>query len=434
MKLNFSRRLLLSALIPSLIFWWAALIFLFDFQFSHILRSKINRLPVLSRLDPMFRETLLRVYNSDIRFSRPLDIFFFPAQLGSSQLPIYYLTVAPQDLTQLNLNMLQALRLANGFLTDQYSLAVPAQVNFQGNTHQGRLKYRGDRPSHWLSSKKSLNLNLDTGQRLNFIIPEERSFIAAALSKHIARKLNLMVQADSYVSLTLNDQNLGIYYQTEELDENFLSRQDKPLGNLYADRYGDVDWSSQIDLFTNPEAWKKKVSHPQQTDDQRQDLVELINGNYDLVDQESFLAWQIHSLLIGNLTQDNQHNIKLYSNPQTGKFEFIVDDISFNPQAIYTHTDCAIFNTSYNRLVANLFKDPPLLKQRNQLLKSYLDNPDNLTDDLNFINQLIDNLTPELRRGIRKSTQLQLSFALWQIPRNLKVWYHQLAYELKACY
>ena len=446
MKLNLSKKIFLSALVPSLIFWWTVLIFLFDFQEILLIRkTKLYLDPKFIGFHLMFNEAITRITNSNIRFSRPIDLLFITAGFKPSQLPSYRLSIDLKDLTQLNLKAIEALKTDLGFLIDEYNISVPAQVNFQGSNYQAKLNYRGDRPSHWTGSKKSLNLNIiDPPSRLNLIIPEERGFVDAALAKHVARKLKLMVQADDYVSVFLNNQDLGIYYQTEELDEQFLNHYQKPIGNLYADRYGDVIWSPQLKPFDNVDDWKKKVTHPDQTRDQKEDLAKLLDWLHQqeqgkkspntLIDTNSFIRWQVHFLLMGNISQDNQHNLKLYFNPQTKLFEFIVDDIAFYPAADSLYSPCFVFNPVYNRLVAALNQDPEILSARNRLLKEYLSNPTNLADDLSFVNDLISRLTPELRRGIRRSTQLQLAYSLWSTPRGLKSWYHRLNHELETCY
>ncbi|OGY15690.1 MAG: hypothetical protein A2784_03240 [Candidatus Chisholmbacteria bacterium RIFCSPHIGHO2_01_FULL_48_12] len=449
--IHFSRRAFLSALIPSLIFWWIVLIFLFDFhQVLLIRKTRFYLDPKFAGFHLMFNEAITRITGYDIRFSRPLDLLFLPFGFKPSQLPAYHLTVSPQDLAQLNLKVVAALRTKLPFLTDEYNISVPAQVNFAGSNYQAKFNYRGDRPSHWTGNKKSLNVNfIDPPRRLNLIIPEERGFVDAALAKHVARKLNLMVQDDDYVTVFLNGDDLGTYYQTEEMDEQFLIRRQKPIGNLYADRFGDVPWSPQLKPFDNVDDWKKKVTHPDQTKDQKQDLNQLLDWLHQqeqgknlpntLFDVDSFIRWQVHFLLMGNLSQDYQHNLKLYSNPQTKLFEFIVDDITFSPDAGNLFLPCFVFdinrdNLYANRLVTALNQDPEILSARNRLLKTYLSNPANLEDDLKFVNDLISRLTPELYRGIRRSTYLQLTYSLWHTPRGLKSWYDRLNHELETCY
>ena len=445
MKHNFSKNLFISALIPSLIIWWGILIWLFDLQKILVVRTWVHQ-SSLARIDPIIKEVHARLVTANnLRFSRPLDLIFPPPLFYRSSLPRYDLTIAPKETVKLEEKVQLAINSATGLLTDEYNIWAPASLNYNGNTYQVKVKYRGDRVTHWNSHKKSLSIKFDNssipGQnnRLTLIIPEERNYLGAAFSKHVANKLGLMVQSDDFVTASINGEDLGLYYTTEQLDADFLQSRSRPLGNLYSDQYGNVPWSKQIQLFKNIKDWKKMVSYPSAPDDTA-DLERLINwvqhpiSPPTMINEDSFLNWQVHSLLLGNFTQDNTHNLKLYSNPQTQQFEFIPDDISFSSDVSSFFPYCTMFDTSYNQLVSALLIDPKRLQQRNQILKLYLTNPQNIQEDINYLQTQIDQLSAEFFIGEKKSTQLQVRYAMWYLPKGLNNWYKHLLQQLESCY
>ena len=93
-----------------------------------------------------------------------------------------------------------------------------------------------------------------------------------------------------------------------------------------------------------------------------------------------------------------------------------------------------MLDTSCNQLVSALLIDPKRLQQRNQILKLYLTNPQNIQEDINYLQTQIDQLSAEFFIGEKKSTQLQVRYAMWYLPKGLNNWYKHLLQQLESCY
>ncbi len=428
----------------SVVFWYSVLVYTLDFDGLHEWRRNINQIPLLRRLDPLLSSANDTIYNLSPAVSQLMNILYLPYYFLPDQLPRYEISIDPNDLTKLETvaqNVMQGE--GSGFITDDLSLDVPAQIRFEGKTFVARAKYRGDLGTHWRFHKKSWKLefvNPDHFQGhhiVNLIIPEERSFIFNALSKYVAHKLNLLVHPYEYVYVTFNGEDLGLYYSVPQYSSEFLELNMKPDGNFYSDRFGDVSWSQRINLLDSVTDLKKYVNHPSQKQQDFSDinLLQQTLKNDDpklleyILDMDQFLRWQVHSVLMGSTQQDHKHNLKLYANSVTGQFEFIPNDVNLSSSMNHINQVCQSPDTKYNPFVDRVLKHPTFLLRRNQLLWQYIANTDQINDDIKHLRELYEKYRTAFYKGLRISSILQFEHTYqttklnerYQILKNLFV-------------
>ncbi|AKM79421.1 MAG: hypothetical protein UX85_C0006G0015 [Candidatus Beckwithbacteria bacterium GW2011_GWB1_47_15] len=323
------------------------------------------------------------------------DVFYLPYWFKSSGLPVYELTLNPDDYVFLNRNLPDP-KATGGILADKFKQFVPASFDFEGRQYQVRVRYRGVDFDHWTRPKKSWRVNFGSGQpffgqtAINLIIPEDRGMYLEELSNYRAKKMGLIVPESRFVVLKVNGQTEGVYWQTEQWNEAFLEKNDLPIGNLYGEIDQEVRLAEQQPIFASLKFWRKYSQDEVFAEDNYTELsllLDLLNNVSDeefftrlpyILDIDNFIAWQAHSVLMGSIHQDHLHNFRLYWHPALGKFMVMPWDVLGGVG----------WPANYHPLASRVLKNPDWLAKRNQILAAYVNNPDNLADDLAYYDQL----------------------------------------------
>ena len=320
------------------------------------------------------------------------DVFYLPYQFKSHSLSVYYLYIGPQDYLTLNQNLPNP-KETEGVLEDQYKIYVPAQLKFENQTFYVQVRYRGYDFDHWTRDKKSFKIKFDQlnplfdQSELNLIIPEDRGLYLESLSNFRAKKMGLIVPETKFVNLVINDNNHGVYWQVDPLNEVFLAKNNLPLGKLYQE-IDQPNRHAKQSIFISPDFWEQTLDESLPSDNtQLVELLDLLNHPNDqkffrelpqILDIDNFLTWQAHSVLMGSAHQDTYHNNKLFYHPDLNKFIIFPWDVLGGLQ----------WPKDYNPLVTRVLTNPDWLLKRNQILADYLSNPDNLSEDLETYDQL----------------------------------------------
>jgi len=338
------------------------------------------------------------------------DIIFLSSSFKKHSLPVYEVTINPDNYIVLNQNLPDP-KETGGILPSQAKQYVPAKLTYQNEEFDIQVRYRGFDFDHWTRPKKSWRIKFKDNQpffsqtAINLIIPEDRGMYLEELSNFRAKKMGLIVPDSQFVVLKVNGQTQGVYWQIEHWTPAFLEKKELPIGNLYGDIDQMVSRDQQKPIYQSIFFWKKYVQDEIFEDDNYAEiatLLELLNNTSDqeffqklplILDMDSFLAWQAHSILMGSIHQDSIHNIRLYWHPALGKFYVFPWDVLGGRVS---------WPVDYHPLVARVLKNPDWLNQRNQILADYVSKPDNLQQDLDYYDQLARQTKTAIFQDYRK--------------------------------
>ncbi len=383
----------------------------------------------------------LRLVIDAIR-NAPYLIYIFK----SSNLPVYNLYIDSKNYEKLNKTLPNAF---NVTLSAENKISVPAKFVYNNTAKDIKVKYRGDKYTHWAFKKKSWGLKFnendlfDGTSEIKLIIPDDRGYIGEYFNNYRAEKLNLAAPSDKFVILKVNNGPSMIYYQIEDWNEYFL---EKYFNTAEGDLYGEKNLEDEI--FDSIVFWKKYVSTAEEKNnygninhlinlikeaDDKKFKTEIVN----LVDMNNFYNWQIHSMLSGSAHQDDMHNMRLFFNKEKGKFFLIPWDVgienyndAFNKPR-FADTDFYNLDVEYNPLVTRMLKIDEFYLERNRRLWNYVKQEDNLKEDLKFYDETLENIKSALYNDVLKFNRNAAADATIKYMRqNLETNYYFLRNQL----
>ncbi len=312
------------------------------------------------------------------------DIPYWGYNLKSSKLPMYELEVSDKNLEKLSRQLP-----ADDAVVFDSSEMIPVKAKFkaEGQSYDVKIKYRGTTSRHWSYPKKSIRIKFENPKtfrgmpEINLVVPDSRGYIIEAFNNYRAKKMGLIVPEDNFVNLSINKEAYGVYYSIEGLNQEFLNRNSLPQ----TDVYGEETWSD--DLFKEASAWTKYAELDSKNQSNRDDLAKFLNVLNDpseqrfksaigaVVDLNNFYAWNAEATLAGSFHQDYRHNARIYFDPKLKKFKFI-------PWQVLGWPLNDRINTTYHSLVSRLLGHKEFLDEQNKVLWNYVNNEQNLRDDL----------------------------------------------------
>lgn len=287
--------------------------------------------------------------------------------------------------------------------TKQY---VDALIDIDGNKEKAMLRYLGDNPRNWMFHKKSIRLKLRKSNLINrtryFQFKNYEETILERYTAYLfAKNLNMLVPKVKMTELIVNDENLGVYLQTERLNESFLRRNKIMPINIYkGEAYMNSEKKIGLEFYLdqNPGLWEKISYFNMVKEDDYGDLINffkiikkanysrhylnriLKNDNLDLLAKAAILE-----LLINSQNGDYIHNRRLALDPWSGNSYILPLDYKYNFSAInleYNYLDqnntnllntlnqsSEFINYKYN-LLHKLIKEEKIFKKvRDELLE-----------------------------------------------------------------
>ena len=335
------------------------------------------------------------------KFPRTIKIFdpFFPDYWRTKiTLPIYHLEIDPENLAFLNQNLPRPY--SSSGLGEEFRQSVNAILKSDKENISVKIRYRGDTFTHWSEPKKSWRIKKENGEIINLILPEDRGLFVEALANYRAKKLGLMHQNNDFIWLKVNNQNMGVYYQTGHWDEFWLKSQNKPISDLL----GENDYETGSNLYANVwdgvQNWKYYVTRPDKNFPNSlylQKFLNIVKNTPDenlfdelsqVVDIDSLVRWQVHATLMGNQHTNDTHNWRIYLDPETKKFEFIPVDSAFQ--------SLDYIGNERNLLATRILENPRLKQMHDEILREYIKDDEQLQDDLKYWDNLENKLAPFL--------------------------------------
>ena len=387
-------------------------------DFYHFERSQ--GFPVKLDID-RFHFHLKRVIMGDIIKRRSSSL---PAE---SKLPAYYITLAEDDIQQLNSDLPRSGR-------EQYITGF-IRKGLDSEPIKAEFRYRGGMPNHWLYEQKSFRVKLpkyttlDGVQRFNLINPPDASICRDCISYDLARQYNLLTPEYHPIRLFLNNEYRGVYIYLSQVDESFLRKNQRMPGSLYDGDllYGDVVRGNKLVfaaysevnkegdnlLWTDPMVWGKSGARNREQEKDRRDLqrfLEVINSEDPatfyrqfryLFNAEKFYALFALDNYFGTHHRDLAHNHKLYFDPYQGQFEPIAWDLRYWNSALNK-------DTSTYPLLTQVALNPILEFERDQYAYQMLNN--HPADEIvTQFQQYADTILPDLQADIYRDRVIDQS-------------------------
>jgi hypothetical protein len=225
-----------------------------------------------------------------------------------------------------------------------------AEILINNETKKAQIRYLGDNPKNWMFNQKNIRLKLRKSELENRIRYFEYKVQPDILQRYtaykFAKKLDLLVTDAKLVELFVNDKNVGIYTQTERLNESFLRRNKIMPINLYK---GEAFMNSEkkigleFYLDQNPGLWEKISFYNQVEKADYTDLIRLFNNiksaesskkklnqiiKFDNI--EMFARASILEILLNAYNGDHIHNRRIAIDPWSGKIYIIPHDFTYN--------------------------------------------------------------------------------------------------------
>src|SRR3989338_411146 len=388
--------------IKVIIYIFIALFLLFVFLYINLDRIK-GKIPYGSKT---FQLGLSVVY----KFRDLADLVYLSKMQGESVLPVYEINIDKDNLVKMNegLSKVGEDRVFN----DELKESVPAKFIFEDKEYDVEISYRGLQDIHWNADKKSYSIKFDKdkkfagARKLNLILPIDRKYFIEALNSYRADKFGLMAAPIKFVNLKLNGKLQGVYIQQEGWSDEFLEHIGKSRkGKLFKTRDIRANICKTKEQYY--ECLKKYVSLWELVAGQDEGLrtyeefkklfnVFSIEDNnlfaqeiVNVADVEKFLKWNAHYLLVQSYHQGIS-NLRLYFDPNTKKFEPVVWDVNMDMNHNHPSIPSKIdeIDIKYNPFVDRLLAVPEFRHRRNEILWDYIQDNQELEDDLAFYDKL----------------------------------------------
>ncbi len=393
--------------------FWATLFFIMLalntfvlFAFTSANRNELVFNPLVKSVLPIYRgvrELVTGVIDVGYVFKMKRDV----------GIPQYRLEVKTSDLQKLN-NALPS-SLLNEVIDGTYVFNDDLKDTVSGTFYYGdkeykvKVRYRGLNANHWSRAKKSWQIKFDKDtpfngiRTLKLIIPIDRGYFAEALNNYRAQKFGLTFPRAEFTQLYVNNEYQGVYFAIEDFSDVYLENNNKPAdANIYVTNEPFDFGGEHSTVYDDISLWDKETSDALYSYENFGELDFLLtqlshndftNTVSDLIDMDSFYSWNIVALLAGSNHQSNWGNMRLYFNNTKGKFEFIPWDVGLKNN---------MPNELTNKLTQKILSDPTFYMERNKRLWEYVNQKENLLDDVAYYDELYTSLKPAFYSDFKK--------------------------------
>src|SRR3989344_1207375 len=304
----------------------------------------------------------------------------------------YYLTIPVDNIMRLNSVLPEDP--ISGRMNSANKLFVKAIFKDKSGNYESEVKvrYRGQNANHWNSIQKSYRIefpddNYWNGQQVvNFIIPYDRQYYIEPVNIYRAKKFGLIDVPMEFVHLNLNGSDRGVYLMFEQWSPEFLAKKQLPEAKIFSLKdgiYGGQILSDYVNTFDEEgDVAKEELATLLELRDKAdKDTFKVLISQ--IVDMEKLYRWNVINILAGSNHQNEAQNPLLYWNNVIGKFEIIPWDIGISDRTSVSYDDSA------SLLMSRILSIPEFRARRDQILREYVENSENLDDDLNFYDNLV---------------------------------------------
>ena len=217
-------------------------------------------------------------------------------------------------------------------------------LTFNNKVIKGLMSYRGEGFWHRTGSKKSFKIKLNKNdslfgyRKLNFDAPKYIAPYLRVVQYETARELGLIAPRSFPIWIKINNIDVGIYFFHGHYSREMLTENNRPEGDLFGERENYVGY--QI-LYSSTEKWKKYASR---YGSKGKNNVKIINDYIKIAKLEGkefietvkkkfnlLSLFKYHTLAsIFNSVRQDYHNIRIYHDPVTLRYELIPNDLLIN--------------------------------------------------------------------------------------------------------
>jgi parallel beta-helix repeat protein len=336
-----------------------------------------------------------------------VNIVHLPYWFKDSQLEIYTIVISPNNTQEMNnYKPVGDDGLTFGRMFDDLKHYVNAYfVGSQEYIEEIDIRYRGIQNNNWDAEKTAFRIkfpkeNLFQGQRsLNLFLPYDRGFFIEPLNSHRADKLGVFSAEFEFVRAMINGRDLGVYLASEPWSKEFLAKQNiMDSNNIFSNK--DIDVSEEVIKLSMDRLsdWKSYTAEIEEgpfeelaallTLIDKADEQEFANKISTLVNLEEFYAWHALNVLAGSSHQSDNSNSVLLFRQETGRFELASWDVNIDNPDHYTLEKT---NILARRILANQH----FFEESQKVLSEYVEDENNLVDDLKFYDDIYERMKPE---------------------------------------
>jgi len=252
-----------------------------------------------------------------------------------NQLENIVINIDQKNLYNLELQRINKLK---GFNQNNITYST-ASINYQNNDYDIKLRVKGDRKLHFYKKNEtSYKIDLRGEKRIwgleEFSVqkPITRNYIYEFIFHKFLKFNNLISLRYSFVNLSINDTDQGIYAVEEGFSKELIEINKKRNGPIFSlqEKKGVIYPNIEFDLYST-EYWISNF--PDLTNSVFLKLEEIKKEDSDFSKYFDLKKWALYFAII-DLTQ-NYHgsvlkSVKLYYNPVTANFEPIGFDGHYN--------------------------------------------------------------------------------------------------------
>ncbi len=368
---------------------------------------------------------------------------------AAPELPAYHLHIAGQALRELEAFRERIEDL--DFLPPSERKWVSAMFVAGDARYRVRLRIRGDLPAHWRGAKHSYRLKFgdrlfEGRKEINLIVPGDKHFGVELLQTRIAEDLGLAFFPGRFVNLTINDRDVGLYYESEHPTRQWLERTGRAPSSIFTfafnwtvffgKRYHHIEFFTPGSLARLPIEGLAQIKQRRTFDPDDEELAArqrayvaafyrlLTEGSPEQIaaraphylDLRSFAKYVALQDYFGSShAMELNDNIRLYLDPTSGRFEFMPWDTRLMPLAARIHGSDGVpgdLLVPKSAVFRRLFEAiPGLSGARDAALATLVARADDYHAELNRIHAELLALYPDDERLRTKSAHVDVMFA-----------------------
>ena len=148
-------------------------------------------------------------------------------------------------------------------LLEKNKIWFKGKLQFGDKVFPVNFRLRGDLHTHWRGKKKSLRLKFTNNtlvknqKEINLIVPHDKDYGIDYLINYIAENdLGLLTPNYEFINLSINDENYGVYYLSEQPSNEWMERKEYPANPIFN---FEQNWTLFVDhLNTRYSGYKDK--------------------------------------------------------------------------------------------------------------------------------------------------------------------------------